>query len=123
MKRVVWVLLALLAGCASEVVRSPTTLMPVPAAVQPADLLLTVRQPLTLRASSAYDRTVSAGSRFEAVGDIEQGRVYRPVNTVFSVVGKHEHEAYLVIHRRQIVGFFLPVERAFAPAAAPVDLP
>lgn len=123
MKKVVWALLVVLAGCASEVVRAPTTLMPMPATAQSSEMALVLRQAITLGASSNYPRTIAAGSRFEAVGTIEQGRVYRPVNTVFTIVGKHEHEAYLVIERRQIVGFFLPVERAFAPAATPVNLP
>jgi hypothetical protein len=57
------------------------------------------------------------------VGRTSEGDVYKPVGRVFTVEGAHIHEAYLVLVGNRLVGFYLPVERAFAPApAGPITL-
>ena len=63
-----------------------------------------------------YRRTIREGSVWTRVGRVSQGEVYKPTNQVFVVEGTHVHEAYLVLDDNQVVGFYLPVERAFAPA-------
>jgi hypothetical protein len=50
---------------------------------------------------------------------VRQPTVLSPLiehNQVFMVEGAHVHEAYLVLDGDQVVGYYLPVERAFAPA-------
>ena len=63
-----------------------------------------------------YRRTIRQGSVWTRVGRVSQGEVYKPTNQVFMVEGTHVHEAYLVLDGDQVVGFYLPVERAFAPS-------
>ena len=65
--------------------------------------------------SRNYNRVLARGSRWQLVGTTPQGRVYRRSDGVFTVEGAHVHEAYLVLAADRLVGFYLPVEKAFSP--------
>lgn len=58
---------------------------------------------------------MAAGSEWRPVGEIPQGVVFQPVGTVFTIEGRQEHEAYLVIKANVLMGFFLPGESHFSP--------
>lgn len=75
---------------------------------------------VTLTLSTGYQRSLLTGSRWEHVGSVPQGDVYRPVGTVFTIEGANMHEAYLVIRGDSVVGFYLPGEKSYSalqPAA------
>ena len=112
------VLAVFLCACAPEVVRSPVTLLEV--APSPRQYVLDKRVELML--DSWHKRAVEAGVTFAEAGGIPQGQVLRPTNTVFSVEGAHVHEAYIVVRGGNLVGFYLPVERAFSPLSNPIPL-
>jgi hypothetical protein len=98
-------------GCASEVVRSGVAFEPAGAKSRRTiemSGLVTVMQ-------ATYQRSILTGSRWERAGSVPQGEVYRPIGTVFTIEGANTHEAYLVIRDNQLVGFYLPGERAYAP--------
>jgi len=101
-----------LSACAPEVTRQPATLTPL--ATQPG-ASFEVLKDTEVSVSSLYRRTIRAGSVWTLVGRTAQGEVYKPVNVVFTVEGTHVHEAYLVMEGDRLLGFYLPVERAFAP--------
>ena len=71
--------------------------------------------------ASGYGRTLPAGSLWELRGNVPQGAVYRRSNGVFTIEGAHVHEAYIVVSNDQLVGFYLPVERAYSPGATAVS--
>lgn len=101
----------ILEGCASEVLRSSVVFRPAEAATRRTiemGSLVTVMQ-------ATYQRSILTGSRWEHAGSVPQGEVYRPVGTVFTIEGANTHEAYLVVRDSQLVGFYLPGERAYAP--------
>ena len=100
-------------GCASEIVRSDAILSPI---VASNPRTLQIAEEAVVSSSSGYQRVLPAGSIWELRGTIPQGSVYRRVNDVFTVEGAHIHEAYLVISDDRLVGYYLPVERAFSPA-------
>lgn len=109
----------ILAGCASEVVRSPVQLSVVPA--QESRRYVAVK-PASIRLDSGYERSIDSGTEFMEIGRIEQGRVLKPTSTTFTIEGAHMHEAYPVVNSGRIVGFYLPVERAFSPLSTPTSL-
>ena len=111
-------LIAAMAGCASEVPRSPATLSEGTATAE----VLTLAGTLSIKLSTHYDRTVPAGTRLAAFGGIAQGMVLRPVAYTFTIEGAHVHEAYFVARDGYLVGFYLPVERAFSPLPQPVRI-
>src|SRR5206468_395365 len=68
-----------------------------------------------------FRRRIPRGSTWTLIGRSPEGQVFRPVDQVFTVEGEHVHEAYLVLDGDRVVGFYLPVERAFAPARGGTD--
>jgi hypothetical protein len=118
----VWLIAAALtAGCATDVKRQPVELNP--AVAEQAQRWL-LRQDVQVKLDSGYTRTIRANTEFVTAGRIGQGLVLRPAGTVLTVEGAHVHEAYAVVQSDRIVGFYLPVERAFSslPQAAPFPL-
>lgn len=115
--------LLLLGACAPMVASAPVQFKPFTAAqAQPAkDLHL--REPVEFKLSTGYSRALAAGSRWQPVGRVPQGTVYRPFNSVFSIEGRQVHEAYLVIDHTALTGFYLPGEARFSPLDTPLQLP
>ena len=101
-----------LMGCAAEVMRHPATLQSIESLG--ADRRQ-VRQDRLVTFNSGYERVIRKDTTWKLVGSISQGKVYASADGVFSVEGAHVHEAYLVVARGELVGFYLPVERSFAP--------
>jgi len=108
---------ALIAGCASEVVRSGVTL-----AENSERSRIEVPESTDVESSSRYSREIPANSVWELRGTIPQGKVYRRVDGIFTIEGTHIHEAYLVLSGDRVVGFYLPVEHAYSPAREVVPL-
>jgi hypothetical protein len=101
-----------LAGCAS-VAHTPAVLQADAAMASPAPRALASQ--LQIDFDTGYSRTILAGSQWQRVGSIPQGMVYRPHLDVFTLEGAHIHEAYLVVDKDTLVGFYLPAERSFSP--------
>lgn len=109
----------LASACATSVVTTPTAFV---AAAATNDIVLT-RQ-VEVRLPTSYTRVLAEGSRWRKVGTVPQGQVFRAVDTVFTIEGRHVHEAYLVIAQPSLmlVGFYLPGESTFSTLSAPVPL-
>jgi hypothetical protein len=119
--RQVWVVaaaLSTLAGCASPVQMLPTSLITSAEGGQQRRLSLSAQA----SSSAGFVRTLPAGTVLVAVGRVAAGDVWRPVNHVLTVEGRHIHEAYVVVRGGQWVGFYLPVERTFSPLSSPITL-
>lgn len=107
----------LLAACAPMVVSAPATLAPATSAAS-----FQVKAPLAFKLPTGYSRELPAGSRWQAVGRLPEGVVYRPLNTVFTIEGRQVHEAQLVIDKTQLVGFYLPAEGRYSSLDSPIQL-
>lgn len=108
-----------LVACAA-VQHSPAQLQSLAVSGQPAPRVLAKEAGVTL--DTGYTRTLKAGSRWRAVGTLDQGDVYRPVGDVFTVEGAHIHEAWLVVRNGMLVGFYLPAEHDYSPLGATASL-
>ncbi len=97
-------------ACAPAVVQQPTELTPGAG----KSFRLTRETDPSLSVGSA--KTLRAGTRWELVGTIAQGEVYRTRDQVVTVKSDHVHEGYIVVRQGALVGFYLPVERTFSPA-------
>jgi hypothetical protein len=109
-----------LAGCASEVTRQATDMS---SAAPETGKRYTLGQAASFKLDSGYSRVVAADTEFIAVGHIAQGLVLRPTQTVLTVEGKHMHEAYAVVRDNTLVGFYLPVEKAYSPLSQTTSFP
>lgn len=108
------------ASCAHEVVRQPAVLSPTTAA--PPSPAIEMLKDTEITLDSGYPRQLARGSRWTQVGTLPQGHVYRIVGGAFTVEGANVHEAWLVIAGGELVGFYLPVEKAFVHLSARVQL-
>lgn len=105
----VLVLVLLLAACAPTVVQQPTQLTP------SAGKSFRLARAAEVALSTGYSTTLRANTRWELVGTLAQGEVYRTKDQVVTVEGAHIHEGYIVVQQGALVGFYLPVERTFSP--------
>jgi len=111
--------LALLVGCASEIQRSPTQFT-----ASTGGSTFVLAQDVTVRPTLGDPATLKSGSTWVRVGQVPEGPVYAIKNDVFMVRGRNAHEAQCVVaDGGKLIGFFLPVERAFVPVDPQVQLP
>lgn len=108
-------MLAMLAGCAA-VTHSPAEMQAGAATASPVPPVPRVlASQLEIEFDTGFHRTLLTGSQWQRVGSIAQGTVYQPNLDVFTLEGAHIHEAYLVVDKGTLVGFYLPAERGFSP--------
>jgi hypothetical protein len=101
-----------LVACAPEIVRRPTELMPL---TEQAGGTIEIVEDTSISVGPGYRRVIGRGSVWTRIGRSAEGEIFKPADRVFTVEGAHIHEAYLVLDGDRIVGFYLPVERAFSP--------
>jgi hypothetical protein len=75
------------------------------------------------QAPCGYARTLLKGTRWDLIGTIPEGEVYKPKDQVLTVECSHVHEAYLVVSGGTLIGFYLPVEKGFVPISPTIKLP
>jgi hypothetical protein len=100
-------------ACSPEVVRRSTQLMTLS---EHRGGTIEVLEDAAVSVGPGYHRVIGRGSVWTQIGRSVEGDVYKPVDRIFTVEGAHVHEAYLVLAGDRVVGFYLPVERAFSPA-------
>ena len=101
-----------LVACAPEVVRRPTQMTSV---AEQAKDTIEIGETVPVSVGPGYRRVIRRGSLWTRIGRSVEGEVFKPVDGVFTVEGAQIHEAYLALDGDRLVGFYLPVERAFAP--------
>jgi hypothetical protein len=107
-----------LTGCAPMVPRVAAA----PLAPAAASVEIVLPESVTFKLGTGYTRTLAAQSRWRLVGRLPQGSVYRSAGSVLTIEGRQMHEAYLVVQRDALVGFYLPAEAAFSPLDPAVNL-
>jgi hypothetical protein len=107
------------AGAAFLPASTPARLAPAPRVAAAQEIQL--QSPAAFRLGVHAGRELPAGSRWRAMGSLEQGTVYRPLNQVVVVEGRRVNEAYPVVQGNRLQGFFLPGEAAFS-AVKPIML-
>jgi len=75
--------------------------------------MLKLEESITIQASNAKPSTLHAGTKWETVGTINQGIVYRTKDQVVIVNSFDVHEGYIVVKDLQVIGYYLPVEKTF----------
>ncbi len=74
------------------------------------------------RSTAGYSRTLPAGSRWKRIGRVPMGDILKSPDVTLTVEGAHIHEADIVVHDGNWVGFWLPVEKAFSPLKSPIAM-
>jgi hypothetical protein len=97
------------AACAPSVTQLPTQLTP------GTGKSFRLARGVEADISTGHSTTLRANTRWELVGTISLGEVYRTREQVVALRGDGVHEGYIVVREGVLVGFYLPVERAFCP--------
>jgi len=113
--------LAMLAACAADIQRIPSAEPALATGAGPRSIRLD--SDITIELHTGYTRTLKRDARWISLGGIAQGEVFRPEGQVLTVEGAHVHEAYIVVRDGNLVGFYLPVEKAFVPLVPQKPLP
>lgn len=71
---------------------------------------------------TGYSRKLKQGTRWNYVGAVSYGDVYKTNDQILTVEGSNIHEAYIVVSNDKLVGFYLPVEQSYSPISKPKDL-
>ncbi len=74
-------------------------------------------------AGPGYSRILKAGTRWECVGEISQGKVYQTKDQILTVEASNVFEAFIVVTDQKLVGYYLPIEGTFFPLDDPEKLP
>lgn len=99
----------LAAACAPTVLQEPALLTP------SGGKSFRLSRPAEVALSTGYSTKLRENTRWELVGSIAPGEVYRTKDQIVTLEGAHIHEAYIVVNQEVLVGFYLPVERSFSP--------
>jgi hypothetical protein len=77
---------------------------------------------VTVHLDTGYSRVLKKGSRWTCVGAIPEGDVYKTKDQILTIEGSNIHEAFIVVKSKNLIGFYLPVERTFSPLSNPQAL-
>jgi hypothetical protein len=111
------------AGCAfdiSHVKQSPASFVPV---AENAQEHFTLDKDVKATLGTGFATWLLAGSRWQQVGNTQYGEVFHTRDQVVTVEASDIYEADLVVSNRIMTGFYLIVEKTFAPLSHPTPLP
>lgn len=116
------VAITMLTGCAFDVV----SVHQVPAAFTLASASsaddFVLQQPVKILLGTGFPTHLEAGTHWHLVGQTQYGAVYKTQDQIVTVEASNIYEAQLVVENQTVKGFYLPVEKAFAPAKEPVPI-
>lgn len=75
------------------------------------------------QAPCGYSRTLRQKTRWELIGTIPEGEVFRSKDQILTVECSNVFEAYIVVSENRLMGFYLPVEKGFVSISDPIQLP
>jgi len=70
-----------------------------------------------------YGRELRQHTRWEHIGSVTQGEVFRSKDQILTLECSNIYEAYLVVQEGRLVGFFLPVQQGFVSLSESIVLP
>jgi len=77
---------------------------------------------ITVKLNSGYSRTLQKDTTWSYVGTISEGDVFQTNDQILTVEASNIYEAYIVVSSGTLLGFYLPVERAYSPLDKPEDI-
>lgn len=114
-------LAVLLAACAFDLVH----VKQIPAKIETNQLSKTpfiLEKELDVSCGTGYSTKLKQGTRWNYVGTLTYGDVYKTKDQILTVEGSNIYEAYIVVSNDKLVGFYLPVEKSYSPISKPKEL-
>jgi len=108
------ILVILLSSCAFDVVH----VKQIPTKIDSSHLTkapFKLEKDVKVSLGTGYSRKLKKGTRWNYVGTIPYGDVYKTNDQILTVEASNIYEAYIVVSSGKLVGFYLPVEHSFFP--------
>lgn len=83
-----------------------------------APATLRVEAEETLSCKSGYSSKVKENTLWKSVGKINEGTVFKPIDSIFTIQGSHIYQSYIVMNGNEVVGFYLPVSSEYSPISS-----
>ena len=110
-----FLIISLLFSCAFDIVhvkQVPTQLELTEFSRNP---LLLENEVTDISIGTGYSRKLRQGTKWDYVGYITEGDIYKTKDQILTIEGSNIYEAYIVVSENKLVGFYLPVEQTFSP--------
>jgi hypothetical protein len=115
-------LVLLCGGCAFDIAHvryQPAQL----SAQQDLDKFIIFKNDVSINDAGCYERILRKNTKWQMIGSIREGNVFKSLNQVLTLECSNVHEAYLVVLDNRLVGFYLPVEKGFVKLIDQILLP
>jgi len=116
-----FILAMLLTACAFDLVH----VKQIPAQIETTQLSKSpfeLEKEVNVSCGTGYSEKLKQGTRWNYVGTIKYGDVYKTNDQILTVEGSNIYEAYIVVSTDKLVGFYLPVEHSYSPISKPKEL-
>jgi len=114
-------LLFLLGGCAFDVIHIEQFPAKLDSKIS-CNISFVLVKNVNIQFDGGYKRILKQGTKWNCIGRIVQGEVYKTKDQILTIEASNVFEAYIVVSSRKLVGFYLPVEHAFSALEHPIDL-
>lgn len=115
------IVLVLTCGCAFDLVsvkQQPAAF--VPQTGRASSFVLAER--VTARLGTGFATVLKADTAWNQIGTTEFGNVFTTKDQIVKVEASNIQEAQIVVTNNGLAGFYLPVEKTFAPLSKPISL-
>ena len=115
------VCLSVVTGCAFDVSYVRTTPVTFTAQSDCAKPWV-LQRPESVGVGSGFATFLKPGTSWHCLGSVPMGQVFATRDQIVTVEASNIYEAQLVVSDGRLVGFYLPVDRAFVAVNPPVSL-
>ena len=84
-------------------------------ATHPSKSTFRLEEEMTVDLGTGYSRTLRRGTTWVYVGTIKEGDVFKTSDQILTIEASNIYEAYIVVSSENLIGFYLPVEKAYSP--------
>jgi hypothetical protein len=111
----------LLAGCAFDISHVRQLPITFTSNTDTAESFI-LNQDVKATLGTGFATRLKAGTRWQQVGNTEYGKVFVTKDQIVTVEASNIYEAELVVSNQCISGFYLIVEKKFAPVTRPIHI-
>jgi hypothetical protein len=112
---------ALLTGCAFDVTHVKQLPVAFASNTENTEIFI-LNHDVKATLGTGFATRLKAGTRWQQDGNTEYGKVFATKDQIVTVEASNTYEAELVVSNQYITGFYLIVEKTFAPVTRPIHI-
>lgn len=117
-----FILAMLLTACAFDLVH----VKQIPAQIETTQISKSpfeLEKEVNVSCGTGYSEKLKQGTRWNYVGTIKYGDVYKTNDQILTVEGSNIYEACIVVSEGHLIGFYIPGNQTFSPLSSKKFLP